>query len=160
MSETIDPVPRLNEFLSDEIAAEMAYRVSAERLARGSDAPYLGLLRQLQEEHELAAEAIRDQIRATGGEPADASGSLGAWGAATRCTAPLFGGARRDPSDPSGDASLSTLECLRLGEAHNLENYKARLAELDPSAVQLLVNLLIPTQRRHIHVLDELLGDQ
>src|SRR5947209_20635940 len=90
-----DPIDLLNQFLCDEISAEAAYQVSADRLARGSEgAIYLGLLRQLQEEHGLAAEAVQEQIRALGGEPANSTGSLGIWGSATHCSTLLFGGTR------------------------------------------------------------------
>src|SRR5436309_2906236 len=89
-SGTTDPIALLNQFLCDEISAEAAYQVSADRLSHGSDAAiYLGLLRQFQEEHGLAAEAIEEQIRALGGEPADSSGPLGVWGTATHCATPF-----------------------------------------------------------------------
>lgn len=161
MTETIDPIALLNQFLSDEISAEAAYQVSADRLTRGSEAAvYLGLLRQFQEEHGLAAAAVEEQIRSLGGEPADSSGSLGVWGNATQCATALFGSPRPGNGQGTGqaNASPSALECLRQGEAHNLENYQTHLGRMDPSSAQLLNNLLIPAQRRHVHVLDELMG--
>src|SRR5947209_18589699 len=118
-----DPIDLLNQFLCDEISAEAAYQVSADRLARGSDgAVYLGVLRQLQEEHGLAAEAVQEQIRALGGEPADSSGPLGVWGTATHCASPFFGTSPGQDKEGNGTTQPSALECLRRGEAHNLEN--------------------------------------
>lgn len=160
MTGTTESIALLNQFLCDEISAEAAYQVSADRLARGSDAAvYLGLLRQLQEEHGLAAEAVQEQIRALGGEPANSSGPLGVWGNATHCATPFFGTGSGPDKDGNGSTQPSALECLRRGEVHNLENYQGRLAEMDPSSAQLLNNLLIPAQRRHVHVLDELMGN-
>lgn len=141
----------LNEFLCEEISASQTYRVTAERVAGGRDAPYLGLLRQFEEEHDLAAEAIRQQIGELNGEPADACGSWGAWSKAVHCVkAGLFGGHR--------DGNGSPLECLRDGELHNLEDYIANLARVDPAAAQLLRNQLIPAQQRHVRMLSELIG--
>jgi hypothetical protein len=141
---------RLNEFLRDEIAAEVAYRMTAERLDGSPDLPYLGLARQFQEEHGLAAEAIRDQITQLGGEPADAQGSLGAWAAGAKSPPGLF---------PQGRDGVSAIQHLRDGELHNFESYCVASASLDAGSRQLLQNLLIPTQRRHVRVLNELLGD-
>ena len=141
---------RLNQFLRDEIAAEVAYRMTAERLDGSPDMPYLGLVRQFQEEHGLAAEAIRQQITDLGDEPADSQGSLGAWSAAANCPPGLF---------PQGRDGANAIQHLRDGELHNFESYCVAAASLDAGSRQLLENLLIPTLRRHVRVLNELLGD-
>ncbi len=145
-----DALQRLNQFLRDEIAAEVAYRMTAERLDGSPDMPYLGLVRQFQEEHGLAAEAIREQINQLGGEPADAQGSLGAWAAAAKRPPGLF---------PQGHDGANAIQHLRDGELHNFESYCVAAASLDAGSRQLLENLLIPTLRRHVRVLNELLGD-
>jgi hypothetical protein len=143
---------RLNQFLRDEISAELSYRLTADRLAGTRDAPYVGLLRQMEEEHGLAAETLRVYIRDAGGEIDDASGSLGPWRPAARCAAGLFG---------ASEAAGSALECLRTGELHNLESYAAFAAGTDDrETAQLLRNLLIPIQQRHVRVLNELLGQR
>ena len=152
MTEQVDmekAVGLLNAFLRDEIAAELSYRLTSDRLAGTRDAPYLGLLKQFEEEHGLAAETIRDQIRQMAGEAADAEGTLGAWAGAATCGGTLFRG------QTSGSAAL---ECLREGELHNMESLHSALPAVDAGTRQLLDNLLIPTQRRHVRVLNELLG--
>jgi hypothetical protein len=149
-SDPAEVLARLNEFLRDAIAAEVAYRMTAEQLDGSPDLPYLGLVRQFQEEHGLAAEAIREQITQLGGEPADAQGSLGAWNAAAKCPPGLF---------LQGRDGNSAIQHLRDGELHNFESYCVAAASLDVGSRQLLENLLIPTLRRHVRVLNELLGD-
>jgi len=145
---------QLNQFLRDEISAELCYRMTADRLAGTRDAPYLGLLRQMEEEHDLAAQTLRQHIGDLGGEIDDASGSLGPWRPAVRCGESLFGGS-------ASDAAGSALECLRAGELHNLESYVAFAAgPADRETAQLLRNLLIPIQQRHVRVLNELLGQR
>src|SRR5205814_9091415 len=114
------------------------------------DLPDLGLVRQFQEEHGLAAEAIRDQITQLGGEPADAQGSLGAWAAAAKSPPGLF---------PPGRDGASAIQHLRDGELHNFESYCAASAPMDAGSKQLLQHLLIPTRRPPVRVLHELLGD-
>ena len=150
--QTEQPFRQLNQFLRDEISAELSYRMTADRLAGTRDAPYLGLLRQMEEEHGLAAETLRQHVRDAGGEIDDASGSLGPWRSAARCGAGLFG---------ASGAAGSALECLRTGELHNLESYAAFAAgTTDRETGQLLRNLLIPIQQRHVRVLNELLGQR
>ena len=84
------------------------------------------------------------------GEPADTQGSLGAWAAAAKSPPGLF---------PQGSDGASAIQHLRDGELHNFEDYCVASASLDAGSRQLLQNLLIPTQRRHVRVLNELLGD-
>jgi hypothetical protein len=127
----------------------VVYRTTAERLAGGKDAPYLGLLRQFQEEHGLAAESLRDQIRQLGGEVADGEGALGAWAPAAKCADSLFG---------NESAGGSALQHLRDAELHVFEDYCTAIPSLDAGSAQLLQNLLIPTQRRHVRIFNELLG--
>lgn len=158
MMGSLDPAEQhfqqLNQFLRDEISAELCYRLTADRLAGTRDAPYLGLLRQMEEEHGLAAETLRQHVRDAGGDIDDASGSLGPWRPAARCAGSLFGGG-------ASQAAGSALECLRAGELHNLESYVAFVAgTADRESAQLLRNLLIPIQQRHVRVLNELLGQR
>lgn len=144
-------VEKLNRFLCEEIAASQAYRVTADRVAAGPEAVYVGLLRQFEEEHDLAAQTIRDQILEIGGETADQCGEWGAWADARQCDkAGLF--------DAAGGQDASPLQCLKRGELHNLEHYIDGVDGIDADSAQLLRNQLIPAQQRHVRMLEELLG--
>ena len=86
---------QLNSFLRGEISAAETYRMAIDKVADAdkSQTANLGLLREIQEEHARAAQALRDRIRELGGEPSDSSGAWGAWAKFTQGTANLFGDA-------------------------------------------------------------------
>src|SRR5947208_17077522 len=137
---------QLNSFLRGEISAAETYRMAIDK-AGDSDknAANLGLLREIQEEHGRAAQAIRDRIRELGGEPSDSSGAWGAWAKFTQGTANLFGDA-------------SSLKALKEGEEHGLKDYEEGVDDIDASSAELVQNQLIPAQQRHISPLDTLIS--
>jgi hypothetical protein len=109
------------------------------------NAANLGLLREIQEEHGRAAQAIRDRIRELGGEPSDSSGAWGAWAKFTQGTANLFGDA-------------SSLKALKEGEEHGLKDFEEGVDDIDATSMELIQNQLIPAQQRHIALLDQLIN--
>ena len=141
-----DITRELNSLLRGEISAAETYRMAIDK-AGDSDknAANLGLLREIQEEHGRAAQAIRDRIRELGGEPSDSSGAWGAWAKFTQGTANLFGDA-------------SSLKSLKEGEEHGLKDYEEGIDDIDASSAELVQNQLIPAQQRHISLLDQLIG--
>ena len=141
-------VHQLNSFLRGEISAAETYRMAIDKIADSEQlaaAANLGLLRDIQEEHGRAAQALRDRIREIGGEASDSSGAWGAWAKFTQGTANLFG-------------DSSSLKALKEGEEHGLKDYRAGLDSIDMISSQLVDNQLIPAQQRHINLLDQLIG--
>jgi hypothetical protein len=145
-----DALWHLHELLHSEISAEVAYRVVGERMAKQPDSSdYVGLLRRLEGEHAMAAAAVRNQISDLGAEAWDPTGPMGAWSAVVQCSKAQIGGRDR-----------TSLAQLHLAEKLNLRSYQAGAANSGPESAQLIINLLIPAQQRHVRVLGELLGRQ
>ncbi|CAN5481541.1 hypothetical protein BH09PLA1_BH09PLA1_01880 [soil metagenome] len=138
---------QLNSFLRGEISAAETYRMAIDKVSDSdkSHAANLGLLREIQEEHGRAAQAIRDRIRELGGEPSDSSGAWGTWAKTVQGTANLFGDA-------------SSLKSLKEGEEHGLKDYQEGLDDIDVTSADLISNQLIPAQQRHINLLDQLIN--
>ena len=141
-----ESIRQLNSFLRGEISAAETYKMAIDK-AGDSDqnAANIGLLRNIQEEHGRAAQAVRDRIRELGGEASDSSGAWGAWAQITQGTANLFG-------------DTASLKSLKEGEEHGLKDYQEAVDDVDPSSAQLIQNQLIPAQQRHINLLDQLIN--
>jgi bacterioferritin (cytochrome b1) len=137
---------QLNSFLRGEISAAETYRMAIDKAASSDEkrAPDVGRLREIQQEHGRAAQALRDRIRELGGEASDSSGAWGAWAKFTTGVANLFG-------------DTSTLKALKEGEEHGLKDYEEGLDEIDLTSAELIQNQLIPAQQRHIDLLDQLI---
>lgn len=145
-SDTDEAVRQLNSFLRGEISAAETYRMAIDKAGDSEkNAANLGLLREMQEEHGRAAQAIRDRIRELGGEPSDSSGAWGAWAKFTQGTANLFGDA-------------ASLKSLKEGEEHGLKDYEEGIDDIDATSAELVQNQLIPSQQRHINLLDQLIN--
>jgi hypothetical protein len=143
-----EAVRQLNSLLRGEISAAETYRMAIDKAAdsdQGSANANLGMLREIQEEHGRAAQALRDRIRELGGEPSDSSGPWGAWAKFTQGTANLFGDA-------------ASLKSLKEGEEHGLKDYREGSDDVDAASAQLIENQLIPAQQRHINLLDQLIN--
>ena len=134
---------RLNSVLGLELAAHACYSLTADRWRDNGRGTWVGLLRQLAEEHELAAESVRQQISDLGDQPADESGSLGLW-------APVARAIRQDESELLRQALRS--------ERQMLDEYQESMSSLDSGSTQLLRNLLLPTQERHVQLLTSLMS--
>ena len=147
-SDMEEAVRQLNSFVRGEISAAETYRMAIDKVAdseAASATANLGLLREIQEEHGRAAQALRDRIRELGGEPSDSSGAWGAWAKFTQGTANLFGDA-------------SSLKSLKEGEEHGLKDYQEGVDDIDMISAELVNNQLIPAQQRHINLLDQLIS--
>ena len=141
-----EAIRQLNSFLRGEISAAETYRMAIDKAGDSEKhAATLGLLREMQEEHGRAAQAIRDRIRELGGEPSDSSGAWGAWAKFTQGTANLFGDA-------------ASLKSLKEGEEHGLKDYEEGIDDIDATSAELVQNQLIPAQQRHINLLDQLIN--
>ena len=74
--DTGEAVRQINSLLRGEISAAETYKMAIDKAAKTDDtAASMGLLREIQEEHGRAAQALRDRIRELGGEPSDSSGA-------------------------------------------------------------------------------------
>lgn len=142
-----ESVKQLNSFLRGEISAAETYRMALDSVGDHDQTAgaSLGLLREIQEEHGRAAQAIRDRIRELGGEPADSSGAWGAWANFVQGTANLLGDAM-------------SLKSLKEGEEHGLKDYRAGMEDIDATSADLVQNQLIPAQQRHVNLLDQLIN--
>jgi len=141
-----EAIRQLNSFLRGEISAAETYRMAIDKAGDSdNNAANLGLLREIQEEHGRAAQAIRDRIRELGGEPSDSSGAWGAWAKFTQGTANLFGDA-------------SSLKSLKEGEEHGLKDFQEGVDDIDATSAELVQNQLMPAQQRHIALLDQLIN--
>src|SRR5688572_8329622 len=140
---TSEAIRQLNSFLRGEISAAETYRMAIDKASDSdTNAANVGLLREIQEEHGRAAQAIRDRIRELGGEPSDSSGAWGAWAKLVEGTASLFGDA-------------GSLKALKEGEEHGLKDYNEGIDDIDATSGELVQNQLIPAQQRHINLLDQ-----
>jgi bacterioferritin (cytochrome b1) len=138
---------QLNSFLRGEISAAETYRMAIDKVSESDKSQFsnLGLLREIQEEHGRAAQALRDRIRELGGEASDSSGAWGVWAKTVQGTMSLFG-------------DSSALKAIKEGEEHGLKDYQSGLDHIDPTSAELIANQLIPAQQRHINLLDQLIG--
>jgi bacterioferritin (cytochrome b1) len=139
-------ITRLNSLLRGEISAAETYRNVLKHIAAGTHAENTELLRNIQLEHAHSCQSLRDRIRELGGEASDDSGVWGIWAQAVQGTLTLFGG------DAGG------LRALLEGEEHGVKDYESAIDELDATSAQLVVNQLLPAQKKHIGVLNEMLN--
>lgn len=136
-------VRQLNSLLRGEISAAETYRMAIDK-ATATTNSNAAVLREIQEEHGRAAQAIRDRIRELGGEASDSSGAWGAWAKTVQGAMNLFG-------------DTSSLKALKEGEEHGLKDYRDALKDIDATSAQLIQNQYIPAQERHINLLDQLI---
>ena len=135
---------QLNELLRGEISAAETYRMAIDKAADSTHSN-AGLLRGIQEEHGRAAQGIRARIRELGGEATDSSGAWGVWAKTVQGTMNIFG-------------DEASLKALKEGEEHGLREYRDAAAQVDSASAQLINNQMIPSQERHISVLEQLMA--
>jgi bacterioferritin (cytochrome b1) len=146
MPNSDEAVRQLNSFLRGEISAAETYRMAIDKVVDADrSSANVGVLRDMQEEHGRAAQALRDRIRELGGEPSDSSGAWGGFATMVQGTMNLFG-------------DTSALKSLKEGEEHGLKDYQEGVDDIDASSAQLVENQLIPAQQRHISLLDQLIN--
>jgi uncharacterized protein (TIGR02284 family) len=137
-------ISELNSLLRGAISATETYRIALEKAADSDDRQQVGLLREIQEEHGRACQALRDRIRELGGEASDSSGAWGVWAKTVQSIGSLFG-------------NNSALKALKEGEEHGLKDFQDALDDVDADSMDLIRNQLIPAQQRHIRTLDTLM---
>lgn len=140
-----ETVRQLNSLLRGEMSAAETYRMAIDKLAASPEhASHADLLQQMQEDHGRAAQMLRQRIQSLGGEASDSSGAWGAWAQTVQGTMNLFG-------------DTSALKGLKEGEEHGLNDYQEALDDVDSQSAGLIRTELIPSQRKHIDLLDELI---
>ena len=143
----LESVHQLNSLLRGEISATETYRMAIDKASNGADdTRNVGCLRQIQEEHGRAAQAIRDRIRELGGEAADSSGAWGIWAKSVQGALSIFGNA-------------AAFKSLKDGEEHGLKDYQQALKRVDASSAQMIQNQRVPAQQRHLELLDQLITE-
>ncbi len=136
-------IDKLNEFLSNELAAVETYRQLMEKTS-GNLTQRLG---ELQLSHASRARELRDQITSLGGEAVNSSG---AWGSFAK----LIEGGAKMFSEKSG------LAVLEEGEDKGLSEYRNDLDELDASCRNFVTTVLLPEQQRSHDQLRRIIAEQ
>jgi hypothetical protein len=126
--------PNLGELLSAEMAGRVTYALASDRVE---------LLRQVEEEHRGAAEALRACLRQSGSEVPAHAASLGVWAAAARAAV-------------AGELPM-LLKSLHEAEQAVFQTYEASLPVLDPASARVVQHKLIPAQSRRVRLLTQLL---
>jgi len=145
LGDSNESVEQLNSLLRGEISAAETYRMAIDKFSKSSRSSDVGLLQGIQQEHSRAAQTLRDRIREIDGDPSDASGAWGVWAKMVQGLADMVG-------------DSSSLKALKEGEEHGLKDYEAALDRVDVTSRQLIQNQCIPSQQRHIGVLDQLIN--
>lgn len=132
----------LNSLLRGEISAQETHE-KALTLAKDMTADEVAELRSISAEHTQGAETLRSEIFRLGGAPA---GSAGVWGA--------FANAFQSSANILGAATA--ISSLQEGEEHGLKEYEEALETATAPTKALLLEKLIPNQRKHIAALTAL----
>jgi len=146
---SMQAVQQLNSLLRGEISACETYRMAIDKVA-GNDQISMdnaSILREIEREHGIAAQQIRERIEQLGGEPSKSSGAWGVWAETVQGTMNLFG-------------DTLALKSLKEGEEHGLKDFEAALKDNDVDAAsrELIANELIPQQQRHVGLIGQLMN--
>lgn len=146
MHRSDEAVRRLNSLLRGEISAAETYRMAIDREGNSKNPQNarIELLRKVCEEHDQAAQSLRDRIRELGAEASDSSGPWGVWAKFTQGSAGLFGDA-------------AALKSLKEAEMHGLKDYQEAVEAMDATSADLIRNQLVAARQRHIQLLDQLI---
>lgn len=136
-----DCIDVCNRLLRGELSAVETYR---QTIGKFEGDPAVTTLRQIQAEHEFAAEMLRNNVLEMGGEPSDDSGAWGAFANAVQGVAKAFG-------------ESAALKGLQQGEEHGLDDYEDALEDEDvmPGCKEMIRTQLMPRTRQHIAQLRE-----
>ncbi len=143
-----ETVTGLNSLLRGEISAAETYKMAIDKIS--DHATYntqVDQLKEIQREHGLTAQRLRDRITALGGSADNDSGAWGTWAQTVQGAANIFG-------------DTAALKALKEGEEHGLKSYERKLegGGLDPQS-EAIVRQMIPAQQRHIATLDRLMNN-
>ena len=139
-------IRQLNLLLRAELSAIETYELAVKKVER-SDAAYADsvmLLEKIGQEHQQAADKLRERIRAAGGEPSSSAGIGGAFATVVQGAANLLG-------------DTAALRGLKMSEEHGLRDYRAALDDVDEASRQLIQQRLIPAEQQHIAAIDRLM---
>ena len=137
-----DCIDVCNRLLRGELSAVETYR---QTIRKFEGDPAVTTLRQIQAEHEFAAELLRNNVLEMGGEPSADSGAWGAFANTVQGVAKAFG-------------ESSALKSLQQGEEHGLDDYEDALEDDDVMAgcKEMIRAELMPRSRQHIVALQDL----
>lgn len=137
-----DCIDVCNRLLRGELSAVETYR---QTIRKFEGDPAVNTLRQIQAEHEYAAELLRNNVLEMGGEPSSDSGAWGAFANTVQGVAKAFG-------------ESSALKSLQQGEEHGLDDYEDAIEDDDvmPGCKDMIRAELMPRTRQHIASLQEL----
>lgn len=138
-----DFADKLNELIRGERSAVETYRQAFEKV--GTD-PRASKLKTFVADHEQAIRLLTDKVAACGRQPSTDSGAWGTWAETVMGAAKLFG-------------DRAAISALKQGEEHGLKQYQDVLNSdvLDASCRSIIQNQLVPQQRAHVRVLDEII---
>ncbi len=134
----------LNSLLRGEISAIETYE---QALPKFDDSAHQASLKTIGDEHALAADTLRDKVRAAGGEPSTGSGPWGSFAAVVTGAAKLIG-------------PQSVLAALKQGEEHGISQYEKSLEAdgLTPEYKNLVRADLLPRCRKHVAQLEMMIA--
>lgn len=148
-AQSVQDVQQLNSLLRGEISACETYRMAIDKIADSDQISMdnASILREIERDHGIAAQQIRQRIEQLGGEASDSSGAWGVWAQSVQGTMNLFG-------------DTSALKSLKEGEEHGLKDLEEALNEngVDNASRELIANQLIPQQQRHVILIDQLMN--
>jgi demethoxyubiquinone hydroxylase (CLK1/Coq7/Cat5 family) len=127
-----DTIDTLNSFLRGEISATETYRQAIEKLR---DKPEASTLSDCLRSHEQRVSLLRNEIRRRGGEPAQGSGTWGAFAKLVEGGAKVFG-------------AKAAIAALEEGEDHGRDDYKRDTPKLEPDARDFIQQQIVPEQLR------------
>ena len=142
-----EAVHQLNSLLRGEISACETYRMAIDKVANKDQITMdnVSILREIERQHGIAAQQIRERIQQLGGEASDSSGVWGVWAQTVQGTMNLLG-------------DTSALKSLKEGEEHGLKDFEEALDDVDTDSRDLISNQLIPQQSRHVSLIDQLMN--
>src|SRR5258706_15327494 len=113
---SLPAVQQLNSLLRGEISACETYRMAIDKVADNDQITMdnASILHEIEREHGIAAQQLRQRIKQLGGEASESSGAWGVWAQTVQGTMNLFGDA-------------SALKSLKEGEEHGLKDFEAAL---------------------------------
>jgi hypothetical protein len=130
---TKSSVEQLNSFLRGEISAVETYQMALDKLDEISTARDEVLV--CLKSHQDRVMMLSDAIRALGGEPSQSSGPWGVFAKAVEGTAKVLG-------------DKATIAALEEGEDHGMKEYRIDPNDLDVQTRTLVVDKLLPMQKK------------
>lgn len=137
-------VDALNSLLRGEISAVETYQQAVEKF---DDSAHKVSLTKLRDEHDRAAQTLRDRVLSYNGEPSTASGPWGTFAALVTGTAKIIG-------------PQSVLAALKQGEEHGISQYEKALENdgLTAECKNVVRTDLLPRCLKHVGQLEVMIA--